>query len=610
MSAIHVFNYLQQMNIMRSMWLLGMVIILLYACRKENDVVGEIASKQSLKEWVDKGELLLNITKGKENYVFNFESGPLHVSLQDIAKIDPQLGHWQTKVTFRDGLELTVPTKGTDLGFIVEQVQLNPSGYNPLAALVDVALPTYGRIKVSVQGKNGEAGTITHLCQDGTPRQRVPIFGLYPNHNNEVKLTFTDLEGKERGSTIVHIRTEAIPILDFPKWKVIKNELGKMEYGVNLINYPGQSDADVSMPYMIDNEGELRWLLLLKASNELQRLSFSIGLKRTKNGNFIAGDQSKARVVEIDMFGNLKRQWDLEKLGYTFHHEITEAANGNFLITVSKSSARLRNGSPRMNDHIIELNPTTGAVINEWDLANQLDTSRYVKPDGITPPEFAQNANNWAHNNAIAEMGNNLLATVRYQGIYNFSRSGQVQWIISPHKLWGERYRSLLLKPVAEDGSVITDEEVINGDKQILGFDWPWGPHTPIAMSEDRILVFDNGYNRNWIPNFNPGVTNYSRIVEYKIDLPNKTVQQLWSYGKERGRAGFSQAVSGVQYLQHTGNVLFCPGMGVQTSIGGGGRVVEVNPKSGEVVFELEITIGSGFAFHRVTRMSLYPERM
>ena len=129
-------------------------------------------------------------------------------------------------------------------------------------------------------------------------------------------------------------------------------------------------------------------------------------------------------------------------------------------------------------------------------------------------------------------------------------------------------------------------------------------------MSEDRILVFDNGYNRNWIPNFNPGVTNYSRIVEYKIDLPNKTVQQVWSYGKERGQHGFSQAVSGVQYLQQTGNVLFCPGMGVQTTIGGGGRVVEINPKTKEVVFELEITVGSGFAFHRVTRLPIYPENI
>jgi arylsulfate sulfotransferase len=370
------------------------------------------------------------------------------------------------------------------------------------------------------------------------------------------------------------------------------------------------SEVDVSIPYMIDNEGELRWLLDFKKSQDLKNLSFSIGLKRTKQGTFIAGDQSEPRIVEIDMFGNLQHQWDLGKLGYTFHHEIAESANGNFLITVSKSSARLRNGQPRMNDHIIELDQTTGALVREWDLAAQLDTSRYVKPDGITPPEFAQNPNNWAHNNAITEIGGNLLATARYQGIFSFNREGNVNWIISPHKLWGERYRSLLLQPVAEDGTTITDAAVIDGDAHIAGFDWPWGPHTPIALSEDRVLVFDNGYNRNWASNFGPGITSYSRVVEYKVDKTNRTVQQVWSYGQSRAAQGFSQAVSGVQYLEKTGHVLFCPGMGVPTSIGSGGRIVEVDPKTNEVIFELEIAANSGFAFHRVTRIPLYPPNL
>lgn len=589
---------------------LTILALLFYSCSRNSELLLEIPSKQSLNEWIDKGELLLDMTKEKEDYVFSFEGGTVRIPEQDITEVEPQLERWQTHITFRDGAELIVPTKGVNLDFIVESIRLNPSGINPLAAMVNVWLPTYGRVKVTVRGKNGESGNITHLCQEDTPRQGVPILGLYPDYDNIVDLTFTNMEGKERGTTTIHIQTEAIGIQDFPRWKKIKAQPGSMEPGVNLINYPGKSEVDVSVPYMIDSEGELRWLLVFKQSRELEKLSFSIGLKRTKQGTFIAGDQNQPRVVEIDMFGKVIRQWDLEKAGYTFHHEITEAANGNFLINVSKRSARLRNGQSRINDHIIELDPTTGDIVSEWDLANQLDTARYVKPDGITPPEFVQNPNNWAHNNAIAEMGSDLLATARYQGIFSFNRAGAVNWIISPHKLWGERYRSLLLKPIAEDGSVVADEDVINGDAPIAGFDWPWGPHTPIALSDDRVLVFDNGYNRNWKPNFGSGAENYSRVVEYKIDMANKTVQQLWSYGQERAAQGFSQAVSGVQYLTQTGNVLFCPGMGVSTSIGPGGRIIEINPRTKEVVFEMEIAVGSGFAFHRVTRMPLYPVQL
>lgn len=584
--------------------------LLLFSCTKDQDTQTASSAKLHLNERVDNGELLLDIAKTGSAYIFNFEKGVVNIPLQEISSVEPELERWRTNIVFSDGDKLTVPTKGTSLDFIVEKIKLNPSGYNPLAAMVDVRLPTYGRMKVTVQGKNGPGGTITHLCHEDIPRQSVPILGLYANHDNVVDLTFTDMEGNERGSTRIHIQTEALSLPDFPTWKRLKGQLDKMEPGVNLVNYPGRSEADLSLPYMIDNEGELRWLLLLSSSPKLQKLSYSIGLKRTRIGTFIAGDQAQQRVVEIDMFGNLKREWDLAKLGYGFHHEITEATNGNFLITVTKRAARLLNGEPRVNDHIIELNPQTGGLVNEWDLAKQLDTTRYVKSDGITPPEFSQSPNNWAHNNSIAEIGSDLLATLRYQGIVSFDPNGTPKWMISPHKYWGASYQSLLLKPIAEDGTLITDPAVINGDLSIAGFDWPWGPHTPVALSEDRILVFDNGYNRNWTPNFNSGVSNYSRVVEYKVDVARKTVQQLWSYGKERGDAAFSQALSGVQYLTKTGNVLFCPGMGVKTSIGTGGRVVEINPKTKEILFELEITAASGSAFHRVTRIPLYPTNL
>ncbi|WP_245972994.1 aryl-sulfate sulfotransferase [Sphingobacterium siyangense] len=585
-------------------------VLLFFSCKKDREATNELSSKLALTSKIDAGELLLDVNQHTLEYVFNFEKGAVNVPVKDILKITSDLAHWRTKLSFSDGSEVEVPTKGTSLDFIVENIKLDPSGYNPLSAMVNVWLPTYGRVRVTVRGKHGKLGTITHLCNDDTPRQSVPILGLYADYDNVVDLAFTDREGNERGSTTIHIITQALTVQDFPQWKIIKGQTEKMEPGINLVSYPGQSELDTSLPYMIDNEGELRWLLLLKKSPDLQNFSGSIGLKRTKKGTFISGDQSQQRVVEIDLFGNLINQWDLGKLGYGFHHEVSEAANGNFLINVTKVAARLTNGEPRINDFIIELNPQTGVLVNEWDLAKQLDTTRYVKPDGITPPAFSQSPNNWAHNNSITEIDGDLLATARYQGIFSFNHSGVTQWIISPHKNWGAKYQTLLLKPIAEDGTAITDPAVINGDAAVAGFDWPWGPHTPVALSKDRILVFDNGYNRQWKSNFAPGVKSYSRVVEYKVDLTNRTVQQVWSYGKDRGTQGFSQAISGVQYLGQTGHVLFCPGMGVATSIGSGGRVVEIDPKTKEVIFDLEVATGSGTAFHRVTRMPLYPENL
>ncbi len=590
--------------------ILGLIVLLSSCTKKDAPLSPGIESKQSIQKLIESGELLNSISESGGDYVFHFESQDLSVPKNEVEKILADPANWKTTVTFGNGSNLPIPSKGTSLDFIVKNITLNPSGYNPLAAIVEVNLPTYGRIKVTVHGKNGDGGDISHLCQPQTPNQNVPIFGLYANYENVVDLTYTDKDGRERGTTQIKIKTDALTGDGIPEIQVISAQESRMEPGINFVNYPGNSTLDVSMPYMVDNEGEIRWILLFKSSPDLKNISISSGFERTKRGTFIAGDQNNQRIVEMDMFGNLLHQWDLQKLGYTFHHDVVEAANGNLLITVNKTGAKLANGQPRVLDHIIEIDTLSGSLVKEWDLANIVDTARYLKPDGVTPPQFSQSPNNWAHNNGITEIGNDLLATMRYQGITSFTHDGKLKWLISPHKYWGEKYQPYLLSPVDENGNAITDSAVIMGDASTEGFDWAWGPHTPIALSNDRILVFDNGYNRHWIPNYITNNSNYSRVVEYKIDENKKTVQQVWSYGKEKGINGFSQALSGVQMLSHTGHVLFCPGMGVPTQKGFGGRVMEIDPSTKDVLFEMEITTPSNTAFHRVTRMTMYPDSL
>ena len=92
--------------------------------------------------------------------------------------------------------------------------------------------------------------------------------------------------------------------------------------------------------------------------------------------------------------------------------------------------------------------------------------------------------------------------------------------------------------------------------------------------------------------------------------LRKKTIRQVWQYGKERGRECYSSAISGVQYLPETDNRLFCPGQDNRLSDGTtGGRIIEIDPRTGEVVFELEVNTNTcASAFHRANRISLYPE--
>lgn len=582
------------------------------ACKDRENITPVVVEgfKKSLEDAVNNGEILNSWTKEAAHYVFKFEKEIIEIPVTAISGITDKAEEWKTVLAFSDLSEVVVPSRGGPLDFIIKDLTVNPSGYNPLAARVEVLLPAPGRVKITVHGKNGSRGTISHLFRAQEMRQHLPLLGLYADHLNQVDISFTDKEGNERGKTRLSIPTGPVVLPASPDIYVKVSKNGQMEPGLNLVSYPGQSEIDTSCPYMLDEDGEIRWVLMLKNSSELARFSQSIGLKRTAKGTFISGDMSEDRIVELDVLGNLLKQWDLKKLGYSFHHEITEARNGHFLITVSKDNAVLSNGKPRINDFIIELNPATGAVLKEWDLATMLDTARYQKPDGITPPQFIQSPGNWAHNNSIAELGDQLLATLRYQGIFSYSPAGKVNWIISPHRDWGKAYQPYLLTPLDRNGQPITDAQVLAGEKVHPDFEWAWGPHTPVALPNGNFLVFDNGYNRNFVNNMLPGVQNYSRAVEYQVDGVKKTVRQVWEYGKSRGNETFSQALSGVQYLPSTGHVLFCPGMGTLTQKGNGGHVIEVDPRTGEVVFEIQITSPSYTAFHRVTRMSLYPENL
>lgn len=253
------------------------------------------------------------------------------------------------------------------------------------------------------------------------------------------------------------------------------------------------------------------------------------------------------------------------------------------------------------------MDPEKGEILQEWDLVHMLDSARYGMTDyDLTSDPFAQSASNWAHNNGIVEWGDDYLATARYQGIFKFNKAGGIEWIISPHGYWRDKYLKLLLNPLHADGTPITDPEVIAGTKNCDDFEWPWGCHTAVPLPNGHIFYFNNGYGRNFKLDFTDRKNIYTCGIEYEVDEVNRTVRQVWQYGKERGAAYFTPARSGVQYLEQTGNRLICPGMSNVLSNGNrGARVTEVDPETQEVVFELEL---EDAIYQRVYRMSLYPE--
>lgn len=564
---------------------------------------------RDLQNQMKESDLLVSISKENNQYVFTFETNRISLPAESVETITADTENWKTTLTFANGNTYIIPTLGTTIDNLILTTTTNPSGRNPLSANVVVKLPVLGHLKLIVHSKPGkQTPDIEYTFKSVELKQTIPVLGLYPDYNNQITLIYTNLQGEERARSELNILTEAVKDRRLPKSiQISQVDYTRIEPGMTLINAPGMDETDTSIPYMIDADGEIRWFINWEKT-EHDHIGIGCGLIRLKNGNYMTGDGNNHRLVEFDIMGNTIHNWNMQEKGYSMHHAISQDKNGNILATVSKPSAKIASGKDvRVNDFIIMFDSEKGTVLKEWDLVTMLDSARYgMTDDEITPGSFAQSASNWAHNNGIMEWGEDYLATARYQGIFKFNKAGGIEWIISAHGYWRDKYRKLLLNPLHADGTPITDPDVIAGSKNCDDFEWPWGCHTAVPLPNGHIYFFNNGFGRNFRVNMEDEI--FSCGMEYEIDEQNRTVRQVWQYGKERGLEYFAPARSGIQYLEKTGNRLVCPGMTNTLSNGKqGSRVTEVDPRTQNVVFELELEDG---IFHRAYRMPLYPDNL
>lgn len=591
--------------------------LLLASCgEEEGDAWIRPEGLDRIDTYIKEGVLLKTCVDEGDHYILTFENQTtMELPADQIARVEYKADQWMTVFTFINNQEYSIPTQGESLDGFVKEITVNPSGYCPLAATVRMDLPIKGCFKIKVHAKPGAvAPDVEHsfgFVDNYT--QEVVVLGLYANYANQVDLIFTDKEGNERGRTAVEIRTAPLNIKRLPRHHTVVKKADRMEPGMTLVSCPGESEMDTSLPYMVDADGEVRWVLDWQNSKELLHIGAQCGLSRMENGHFAVGDFNNHQLAEVDVLGNVVNRCDLKDKGYSFHHEVFVETSGKWLVAVSKNDAKLQDGSSRMLDHVIEFDPSSGTVAQEWDMAALLDTARYGRVDQDIPGSeyYGQSASNWLHNNGIAEVNGNLLATARWQGVFLFSRGGDLKWIIAPHTNWRPEYKKYLLQPLDKNGAPITDRDVVEGRKSHPDFDWAWGVHCPKGLPSGHVMVFDNGYCRNYVARQANDPLSYSRAVEYKVNERDMTVQQVWSYGQERGLPCYASATSGVQYLPQTGNRLFCPSTGQQFQGGSaGGRVIEIDPATNEVVYELEVLTTSYMAFHRASRIALYPDNL
>jgi arylsulfate sulfotransferase len=425
---------------------------------------------------------------------------------------------------------------------------------------------------------------------EAATRHELPVLGLYPGVVNtlifEVRHSSTTVE-----TDTIKVQAPVLPDY-FPAIRIDRNAPSLKEPGFTLIEFiVGGEGLYNSQPLLFDGEGVVRWYLNLEW--------IGAPLRRLRNGNLLLG--AVDQLVELDMLGRVLRLWPLP--GYQQHHDVIEKPDGNFIVPVTNKDTE--SGL----DRLIEVDRSSGEILRRWDLREMLDVDRY---DLIRFPW------DWLHVNSIDfdEEKQTVLLSARHQGIFEFSYSGALHWILAPHQGWGEAGAAgqgfdtgdFLLSAVSAAGVPYGAAQQA-GIEGMPGFRWPWGQHAAVALPNGNILTFDNGWNRH----FQNDVADFSRAVEYQVDEQRREVRQVWQFGESRGAGFYSFNVSDVDWLPKTGNRLLISG-NIRSTSPKQAKVVEIRLPENEVVFEATVLFKNKFAvdntndlLYRGERMSIYP---
>ncbi len=477
----------------------------------------------------------------------------------------------------------------------------NPSGFAPLSAALGVVTRVPTSVRFKVLGDipiEKELGSFSiHL---------IGLHGLYADTNNKIEITYADGNGLTATDTL-EIQTDPLPEF-FPEIEIDVLDETRMEPGMHFSEvHIGNQGTFNSYPMIFDNNGDIRWYVDLSDRNVIVwPIQF--------NDDMSFYSASGVTIHEFNMFGEATNNIIVDF--NNMHHEIIKLPNGNYLAAVSKEDEYITDSDSvefrSVEDFVIEVDKNSGEILREWDMAELLDIDRR---------DFNDPGNgDWFHMNAVwyHEADSSLIISGRNQGVVKVSWNNELEWILAPHKGWGKAGRKgegpettpFLLTAVDDSGTPF-NQDIQDGTLASNDFDWTWGQHAPLILPNGNVLVFDNGgFNRN----FGNYTSIFSAATEYEIDEDNKTIKEVWSYGKERGESTYSLIISDVDYLSETGNVLFAPGN--ITEGNGKSKIVEVTYPSKDVVFESTMIfknqLGNGAGFgnvdisYRAERVSIY----
>lgn len=388
------------------------------------------------------------------------------------------------------------------------------------------------------------------------------------------------------------------------------NNLGGEEHGMKVVwNNPAGGAMEWNynpQNFIIDTKGEVRWYMLPNKIYEMDsayKAGVMMGFRQNEDGALSWGYGQ--RYVKYDILGRevFNRRLPASYNDYShFMYPATEGpSKGHYFMRAASSNYKRADGKNvrTVRDVIVEVDEA-GNVIDDWRLMDILDPYRdqVIKvldqgavclnidssQSGKTLSEEELHkldssdkfgdivgsgaGRNWAHVNSVVydPLDDSIIISSRHQSaMIKIGRDKKVKWIVGSHEGWKDEFKSALLQPVDSQGNKIVCEQeyskcpgYANKDG---GFDWTWTQHTAFKIDSKStadilyLSAFDNGDSRGMEQPAFP-TDKYSRAVIYKIDQKNKTIEQIWEYGKNRGNAWYSPVTSITEFIPKTNSVM------------------------------------------------------
>ncbi len=420
----------------------------------------------------------------------------------------------------------------------------------------------------------------------------LPVLGLKPNIKNEVSIKVNYQDGTTKAYTL-YMETKPLPS-SYPYIQVSVSQQAQMAGGFFSLSL-GRAEGVKTIEALysiVDGEGSVRWFYTGMTAHVFRKLKNGHVIVDAPISSGICGAYTSAGFIEMDFLGHIKAFY---KLPNGLHHDVYELPNENFLA--------ITQGEETKQDLLVEIDRKYGEIINEWHFRNILDANRQTVIDKIS----VNHPLDWLHLNAIVydETDDSIIATSRNQScMVKFNKAtSEIKWIIAPKEGWNERLNPYVLNPVHES-------------------DLGWAPHTPVIGKTGTFLMFDNGNFRSYdLEKARHAYENFSRGIEYQIDLEAGTFEKVWSYGEERGNSLYCPYLGSISLLENN-NRLMCFG-GITKDIFGGPTddmksnrmknevvIVEVTGSNpAEVVFEMamkdkDITRPLGYKCYRCEKIT------